>query len=698
MTKAWTARQWNWVDYLAIPRALGGKGEYLESYRDLRTARYFKTIWFVLLSEHWVVREVATEKRPARWARVALKNNLRVVINPAQARILTEKGISAAIKKVNEVSKTESALFKQQWEALHDMSCSDKIDAKWQQIYDKEAKKAKGRLEGNCTVEKVNRIDIEDPKWFQLPTSPFDLYESYIHVDDWHEYMKSLAIDVQGEPKHVVRQGKLSTPESISQSIVTLPDRSGSQPQPSSQIFAAPSIQKATKGSRGKKRSAVSKASQASSTERHSKSVNDAFETALRQKEQIFGSTGPDKPLWKHPKGVRLYSSINYAKIDAAARKRSGVKGQNAVMGGTSAAEVASELLGWKHKASVESGEEASRDKFRLQTGFNIAEWLHLRAFSWGSHALTDDYKPETNQSPLNIVLGTSEANSVMCRYEKAWQNLFIIEHNLRDQLKKGGCILTDDGPSGHLWICTNPPVDDVDEMKNGGDWDIWSAGVWGGDISKIEVDKYEGHRFLKPQLEDANSNDREKVMKEYPWVAYVIYYHLSMSSYSYVLQKDKPTKAVRFYPFRRAFYHRAESLLDSQLMELLREQARVRIRLQLEDKKKDPDTGEVSTQKPGGQGPRDGSGKGGGSGKSGGSGSGKGGTDQSGSSAQSDLLGKRLLQGERKMSQSGNKMSEDSDTHEVRHKQMRSTRDKGTSRLFFARSSAFLLDRAEEE
>ncbi len=45
-----------------------------------------------------------------------------------------------------------------------------------------------------------------------------------------------------------------------------------------------------------------------------------------------------------------------------------------------------------------------------------VLQWLHLRAYSWGGHLDILKYQGLTSQIPLNLVLGTSETNSVMLR------------------------------------------------------------------------------------------------------------------------------------------------------------------------------------------------------------------------------------------------------------------------------------------
>jgi hypothetical protein len=55
---------------------------------------------------------------------------------------------------------------------------------------------------------------------------------------------------------------------------------------------------------------------------------------------------------------------------------------------------------------------------------------------------------------------------------------------------------------------------------------------------------------------------------KEYSFIAYSIGYKVSMQVPSFALDRDDPPQLrITFFPFRRQFFHRAESALDSLLM-----------------------------------------------------------------------------------------------------------------------------------
>ncbi|KAK4220691.1 hypothetical protein QBC38DRAFT_349925, partial [Podospora fimiseda] len=201
-------------------------------------------------------------------------------------------------------------------------------------------------------------------------------------------------------------------------------------------------------------------------------------------------------------------------------------------------------------------------------------QWLHLRAYAWGGHISFDDdskYQGLTSQMPPNLVLGTSETNSVMVRYEKAWQNLFSFEHELQVALGQE----KDSMPSGHLWIRTNPvkpPAPANTISTEDPEDDMLRSSLWDS-IDKIEIDEYHNNAAADSDeqftIEDNTITDEmRKLTKEYRWIAHSIVYHVKMTTPSLVLG-NKPEDLqllIKFYPFRRAFFHRAESALDNLL------------------------------------------------------------------------------------------------------------------------------------
>ncbi|KAE8168406.1 hypothetical protein BDV40DRAFT_250904 [Aspergillus tamarii] len=74
-----------------------------------------------------------------------------------------------------------------------------------------------------------------------------------------------------------------------------------------------------------------------------------------------------------------------------------------------------------------------------------LSEWLHRIAFSWGGLGAAGD--GQTAQSRANLIFGSFECNSLMTRYERAWQRLVEKEDSYRksiNQSKAQGVLSTD--------------------------------------------------------------------------------------------------------------------------------------------------------------------------------------------------------------------------------------------------------------
>ncbi|KAF5964578.1 hypothetical protein FBULB1_12705 [Fusarium bulbicola] len=126
--------------------------------------------------------------------------------------------------------------------------------------------------------------------------------------------------------------------------------------------------------------------------------------------------------------GRVLAIEVTASKIYAAATRRYEAPDQKEVMGDS--ATTISDKLKWNE------GNEAQNDQWP-KTSHARAEWLHRCAFSWGG--LGDTRTPfKTSQVPDNIIFGSSETNSLMTRYEKAWQSL-VTKVNA-GQVERGKC------------------------------------------------------------------------------------------------------------------------------------------------------------------------------------------------------------------------------------------------------------------
>ncbi|KAK6525428.1 hypothetical protein TWF694_005566 [Orbilia ellipsospora] len=291
-----------------------------------------------------------------------------------------------------------------------------------------------------------------------------------------------------------------------------------------------------------------------------------------------------------------LVVSISAKKIANAVGKRTGLKTQGTIMG--SASQIANSRFGWTTRdtyilntytgnTNTEGDDDTealdnendrkvafdmSRNdnkvtgedrtditdlaKLQVQEGFHsfyIAEWLHLSAFSWGGLLNTDDEKDDnymTSQTYWNLIFGTSETNSVMTRFEKAWQTLFEDEAEIF--FKDYGKIKE---VKGWLLIEKDPPGTKVVHEKRP------KVGTEDGHYTWDTIDPYE-------------SRSREDWQANFPWISFYIRYTIILDGPSRILSRNKPSFTAHFYPFTRFFFHSAENSLDTRLFEAMKKRA----------------------------------------------------------------------------------------------------------------------------
>ncbi|KLO91680.1 uncharacterized protein LW93_4577 [Fusarium fujikuroi] len=283
---------------------------------------------------------------------------------------------------------------------------------------------------------------------------------------------------------------------------------------------------------------------------------------------------------------------INAQKVIRAAGSRKGQKDQKAVMG-FSASYFADQVLGW----SWRPGPKATLKDRQMSNGLYIAEWLHLSAYSWGGiQQGTNTSAQKSSQTKKNLVFGTSEANSCMTRYEKAWQQLFKDEKLLRDKLadeqakaSTTSTTSTTSKTSKKSKKSKKSMVTEIEKYGKGNDKRTYlqgelsvvcntKSGPYLFDEIDTETEKYVWKK-RNPIEEDSTL---AKLAEEFPFLAYNIRYEIRLMGQSRILaplgesdsdvagtEYELPTilhmKAM-FYPFSRRFYHRSEHLLDSAL------------------------------------------------------------------------------------------------------------------------------------
>lgn len=171
-----------------------------------------------------------------------------------------------------------------------------------------------------------------------------------------------------------------------------------------------------------------------------------------------------------------------------------------------------------------------------------------------------------TSQRKDNLVLGTSETNSLMTRYERAWQTLLLYERNLQKKYDASSKKI-----AGNLKVERNPP--DVSILYD------WADPK---DIEDLKQPLEFTYRWRSEKLREMEiGSNLTSLAGFHKYLAFVIKYDISIDR-SFILMPPKdandearPVKTtVFFYPFLRSLYHKAEAKLDSGLYQILRADA----------------------------------------------------------------------------------------------------------------------------
>ncbi|KAJ5738163.1 hypothetical protein N7493_001318 [Penicillium malachiteum] len=143
--------------------------------------------------------------------------------------------------------------------------------------------------------------------------------------------------------------------------------------------------------------------------------------------------------------------------------------------------------------------------------GVSAPTWLHRCAYSWGAYGAV----PSDAQSEHNLIFGTYECNSLMTRYETAWQKLVIILEKQQ--------------------TTSNPQLINQIFWNSEDDKDAQWPPEW------------KGARWLCRRLD----------------------YTLKLNIHSPDLP---PSITINFYPLQRSFFTRVETKIDVYIMEWMRE------------------------------------------------------------------------------------------------------------------------------
>ena len=180
----------------------------------------------------------------------------------------------------------------------------------------------------------------------------------------------------------------------------------------------------------------------------------------------------------KYPTGDnRIRTSIVSSNTisNASAQGRDSQSSQFAIMGNLSATTVATKYV-WQDPdtriAGVVStnptGKTTATDQDNIvwdNPGVIPAEWLHRTAYSFGS-----SLGPEDNSTPENFVFGSSEANSLMTRYEKSWQWLLRLDNsynNLKIEAEKARLSALDGGGAKDMDVDANSESQSANDDDN---------------------------------------------------------------------------------------------------------------------------------------------------------------------------------------------------------------------------------------
>ncbi|KAJ7214543.1 hypothetical protein GGX14DRAFT_331764, partial [Mycena pura] len=385
----------------------------------------------------------------------------------------------------------------------------------------------------------------EDQDWKLV--NPFGMYATYIHINDWNRWMRHLdTFDDQRK-----------------------------QEGPSVRPFVAPI------GQTGKMEEAMTKiAQEANQVQNHEVDANDDQhgvgkvtledigvdpKKAKRAKAtKVLSRRARDLGVAEglisyDDKGVTMFVALAAEKIKNARGMRDTEESQSQVMGGITAPTIA-DSLGWSKKMHA----------FWLA----VFQWLHLSGFAFGGFGLPGQKEGySSSQMPFNLVFGTSESNSLMTRYENAWQDVLEKEQELSIRWTDLTRIYTKK-------VIKQPQDAGLDIRTNAGDVPIEF------DHYDSATDRYTTRRFcLFPHDSKAKHFDQipgvaaetmRAHLEEYHFLAYSIEYTLWMTTKASYLFNDLPAvkTTVHFFPFTRPLLHKAECDLDRVVIRNLYEQA----------------------------------------------------------------------------------------------------------------------------
>ncbi|KAF4997457.1 hypothetical protein FGRMN_3821 [Fusarium graminum] len=232
---------------------------------------------------------------------------------------------------------------------------------------------------------------------------------------------------------------------------------------------------------------------------------------------------------------------VNFKKMSVASTKREPKYAPNIIMG-MPANRLANECFKWNPVGKP----NGSGHEHRMSNGLYMAEWLHLCAFSWGGLLPLPQTSGKhciypSSDIPENLILGTSETNSVMTRFEKAWQALVKDETDMVN------------GSFAAKLVATRNPTQD-----NG--------------MQEVTRDAkhHTGHYYREVS---AITNEERTLTEAFHFITYKVAYSIQFPKGCRLLKmKNGASLTTTFYPFLRPLYHRLEAELDSALYNRMKE------------------------------------------------------------------------------------------------------------------------------
>ncbi|KAK4185851.1 hypothetical protein QBC35DRAFT_502815 [Podospora australis] len=406
---------------------------------------------------------------------------------------------------------------------------------------------------------------------------PFEFYATWIHEDDWHSYMTMLGETGTDPIRKFISFKDQSTFNTLDGLLLTVGERD-------LKIQGALTSQE---------RKSVGLDSEQAG---YDKAIANEFRrpkiaAAVRNRRLKGINSFAKTQHFKHGQ-TAVEVTLSEAKMAAASGKRATQPGQAAVMGGVSASAIASSL-GWEEQ--------------RLSSGFSASEWLHLAAFSWGGFEPTGAKSGfSTSQNLENLIFGTSETNSLMTRYEMAWQDFYRKEQQLHD--KKA--LARKEQPrslQGRLEIHCNDFSQPIryDHYTDGkyqfGDFTMKKQLVKKtSDLAELMFELQHPRtmsNLYKPDVDETTRHFQDSrapgeftteaemlfLAHDFPYVVYSMKYTVATNFISQLLNEPtSSTASFSFYPFQRSLYHQAEAVLDALVWKKIKQKAEVMVKSEI--------------------------------------------------------------------------------------------------------------------